>query len=99
MSNSISVSTTESLMRNSAELDRWTKINNIRCIRLGNINNCNEDGIIKNYNIKDNMNEILKKYDISDYKMHEISNNYEHSYELQLKEEIYAKLKNSLLKK
>ena len=99
MSNSISVSTTESLMRNSAELDRWIKINNIRSIRLGNINNCNEDGIIKNYNIKDNMNEILKKYDISDYKMHEISNNYEHSYELQLKEEIYAKLKNSLLKK
>ena len=93
------ISTTESLMRNSLELGGWRKIDNLRTIRLGNTNNCNEDGIIRNYTIKDNFNAILKKYNINDYNLHEISTEFEHSYELQLKEDIYDQLKQYLLSK
>ena len=92
------ISTTESLMRNRAEtFDGWTKGNGFRMIRLGNTKNCNEDGIIRNYNIKDNMNDVLKKYNIEEFNLKEISNNIEHSYELQLKEEIYKNLKRKML--
>ena len=99
MSNYSYISTTESLMRNSVELGGWKKIDNVRAIRLGNISNCNEDGLIKNHTIKQNMNEILNKYDIIDYNLHEISNEFEHSYELQLREEIYTELKKKLMSK
>ena len=93
------MSLTETLMRNRAETyNGWTKsfdnINKIslRTIKLGNVRNCNNDGIIKNFKVKNNMLEVLTKYDITDYKINETDNENECSYELLLKEDIYKSL-------
>lgn len=90
------MSLTESLMRNRAETyNGWTKtfdnINKLpmRTIKLGNVRNCNNDGLIKNFKVKNNILEVLTKYNITDYKINETDNNDECSYELLLKEEIY----------
>lgn len=92
------ISTTEKIMRNRAETcDGWAIENGFRNIRVGNVNNCNLDGIIRNYKIKDNMNDILTKYDIKQFELKEINNEFEHSYKLELREEIYTELKNKLL--
>lgn len=92
------MTSTESIMRNRTETyDGWTKGNGKRIIRLGNALNCNGDGIFKNYKIKEDMTWVLKKYDIDDFELKEISNENEHSYELQLPEDIYERLKIKLL--
>lgn len=98
------MSLTETLMRNRAETyNGWSKtfdnINKIplRTIKLGNVRNCNNDGIIKNFKVKNNMLEVLTKYDITDYEINETDNEYECSYELLLKEEIYKKLIDKII--
>lgn len=92
------ITPTESLMRNRTETyNGWTKGNGKRIIRLGNVINCNGDGIFKNYKIKDDMNSILKKYNIDEFELKEISDQYEHSYELRLTENTYDHFKNKLL--
>ena len=92
------ITPTESLMRNRTETyNGWTKGDGKRIIRVGNTINCNGDGVFKNYKIKEDMTEVLKKYDIDDFELREISNENEHSYELQLPEDIYEHFKNKLL--
>jgi hypothetical protein len=90
----------ESLMRNRVEtLHGWTKSNHpyaCRSIKIGNVRNCNNDGLIKNFKIKANIVEVLNKYKINDYLLTEIDTEFEHSYDLKLKEEIYYSLKNKL---
>lgn len=100
------MSLTETLMRNRAETyNGWTKTfdnNNkipLRTIKLGNVRNCNNDGIIKNFKVKNNILEVLTKYDINDYNINETDNEHECSYELQLKEEIYKSLIDKIIMK
>jgi hypothetical protein len=91
------ITSTETIMRNRTETyDGWTKGNGKRIIRLGNAINCNGDGIFKNYKIKEDMTGVLKKYEIDDFELREISNENEHSYELKLPEDIYEHFKNKM---
>lgn len=52
-----------------------------RVFTLGNRKNCNGE-VMKNTSIKDNIENIMKKYNIDDYKINIIDNNYEFAYEL-----------------
>lgn len=93
--------TTANIMRNSAStFDGWTKLtkdnDTFRKIRIGNSVNCNEDELICNYEIKKNIEDILKNHDIVNYSIQNIHTKHEFSYELLLKEEIYNKLKKKL---
>ena len=96
---------TETLFRNKAENFGWNKYKNqvtleeTRTIKLGNIKNCNNDGLIRNYKVRQNIMDVLIKYDINDYIINEIDTHDELSYELQIKEEIYAALKTKMLSK
>ena len=97
---------TETLFRNKAEMyNGWNKYKNeltseeIRTIKLGNIKNCNNDEVIRNYKVKQNIIDVLIKYEINDYNINEIDTSDELSYELHIKEEIYATLKKKMLSK
>jgi len=88
---------TENLMTIKAlTRDGWRKINNsddsldpVRTIKIGNLKNCNDDGIICDPTIKTKMEEVMKKYNIYDYCIEEHINSSEFSYELKLKENYY----------
>lgn len=60
-----------------------------RSIKIGNLKNCNDDGIIRDPTIKIKMEEVMKKYDINNYYIKEHINSTEFSYELKLDEGIY----------
>lgn len=93
----------ESIMLNSSNTPHgWTKTNEpigYRVIKIGNIRNCNDDGIIKNLWLNKNISDVLNKYEINDYIMNEINTNSEYSIELKLSENIYIKLINKMSQK
>jgi len=60
-----------------------------RTIKIGNVRNCNDDGIICDPNIKTSMEAVMKKHNIYDYSIEEHFNSSEFSYELKLKESYY----------
>lgn len=75
----------------------WTKLNGKhRTIKIGNVRNCNDDGMICDPNIKNKMENFMKKYDIKEYQIEEHINPMEFSYELILDEEQYNNLKCKL---
>ena len=65
---------------------------NIRLICIGNIKNCNDE-IIKNINIKNDIIEMLNKYNIKSLKIENIITEYEFSYVVSIEEEEYKKFK------
>ena len=92
---------TENILRNATHsIPGWMKIDcnargatekvamTRRSIRVGNTVNCNGE-ILKNYKIRDYMEDIMRKYNISNYDIQLIDNKYEFSYELTLREDIY----------
>ena len=100
---------TENILRNATTHSQsgWVKIDcnargatekvamTRRSIRLGNTVNCNGE-IMKNYKIRDYMEEIMKKYNVLNYDIQIIDNNYEFSYELTLREDIYNQFSEAL---
>lgn len=99
---------TEDILRNATHsVPGWVKINcnargatekvamTRRSIRLGNTVNCNGE-IMKNYKIRDYMERIMEKYDIKKYDIQIIDNNYEYSYELTLREDIYNEFNEAI---
>lgn len=75
----------------------WQKLNeDKRVIRIGNQKNCNDDNLICNPEIKNKIEEILKKNNIDDYILNNIVTEWEFSYELILSEEQYNNLKNNM---
>lgn len=99
---------TEDILRNATHSDPgWVKINcnargatekvamTRRSIRLGNTVNCNGE-IMKNYKIRDYMEGIMGKYNIKKYDIQIIDNNYEYSYELTLREDIYNEFNEAI---
>jgi len=94
----------ESLMSlRAATHNGWTKINqpsNHRVIRIGNASNCNDDSIIYDLKLKQNIENVLRKYNISDdsYILNEIKNKYEYSYEVKVSESSYKQLANNWVK-
>ena len=73
--------------------DGWKRSDNAetpeRTIKIGNLKNCNDDGIICDPTIKTKMVAVMKKYDIQEYYIEEHINSSEFSYELKLKENNY----------
>ena len=79
-------------------LEGWSKSNtdnNSRIICIGNIKNCNDE-IIQNMNIKNEIINLLNKYDITDYEIRNIKNEYEFSYLLSMEEKNYNILKEKI---
>ncbi len=75
----------------------WTRLNGkSRIIRIGNTRNCNDDGLICTPTVKNRIEEFLKKYNIIDYDLNHIQNEYEYSYELILSENMYNELSNKI---
>ena len=89
---------TESIMRNKMESYGWSRVNNThRSIRIGFQSNCNEDGIIVDPNLKTKVENVLQKYNISNYQLTQTSNKWEHSYEVKLANEEYNKLMKEMM--
>ena len=89
---------TETIMRNKMESYGWCRVNNThRSIRIGFQSNCNEDGIIVDPNLKTKLEHVLQKYNVSNYKLTPTTNKWEHSYEVCVTNEEYAKLQNEML--
>lgn len=71
----------------------WTKIydkEQFRIIRFGNTRTAL--GLVCDFTLKETMESILKKYNIIEYKIHNIRTRYEFSYNLKLKENEYDNL-------
>lgn len=83
----------EILLRDKANLGLgWTKCNQPfigRVIRIGHQKNCNDDNLIVNYHIKNEVESLFTKYQINDYILNEIKTQFEFSYEIKLKEDVY----------
>jgi len=76
----------------------WSIVNNThRSIRIGFQSNCNEDGIIVDPNLKTKVENVLQKYNISNYQLTQTSNKWEHSYEVKLANEEYNKLMKEMM--
>ena len=80
-------------------LEGWSKSNNdnnLRTICIGNVKNCNDE-IIENTNIKNEIVNLLNKYNISNYSLNNIKNKHQFSYILSLQEEYYNILKQKII--
>ena len=80
----------------------WTKTNKPesgRIIRIGNQKNCNDDGLFCNKKTKGQIEETLKKFEIDDFNIENFHNEFEYSYELFLKEDVYQIFKKRLSSK
>ena len=89
------MSTENLLIEKACSTNGWTKFTNsdnqhYRIIRLGNNVNCNGE-LIKNFHIKNTLEEVMKKYNIDNYEINEVETEYEFSYQLQLDNENYEK--------
>lgn len=102
---------TENLLRRAALETNygWTKLNcnaqgatpsvaeDRRIIRIGNNVNCNGE-IMKNLKISENIENIMKHYEINDYILNIIDTKYEYSSELILRESVYQEFCNKIQK-
>ena len=95
----------EKILRNSAEtFNGWTKLNKfgkmLRTIRIGNQSNCNNDGLICDLTIEKKIIEILNKCNINanEYEIMNIHTKFEYSYQLDITEEGYNRLKDNLIR-
>ena len=61
--------------------------------------NCNDDGLFCNKKTKEQIEETLKKFDIDDFIIENYHNEFEYSYELFLKEDVYQIFKKRLSSK
>ena len=100
---------TENLLRRAALETNygWTKLNcnaegatqsvaeGRRIIRIGNNVNCNGE-IMKNLKISENIENIMKQYEINDYVLNIIDTKYEYSSELILRESVYQEFCNRI---
>ena len=92
----------ETLMRNSASTHNgWTKTTTIdneifRSIRIGSQKSCNDDGIICDYTTESKIKDVLKKYNILNYKINNIHTKDVFATEVLLKENIYKYLTSKL---
>lgn len=91
-------SRTESIMRNKMESYGWSMVNNThRTIRIGFQSNCNEDGIIVDPNLKTKLEDVLRKYNVSNYQLTPTSNKWEHSYEVRITNDDYIKFERDIM--
>lgn len=70
--------------------------NHYRCIRIGNVRNCNGDGLICDHSISSELESVMKKYNVNNYRMNNIHNEYEFSFEVKITEEEYNKFLENL---
>ena len=86
----------ENIIKNKIKTTGFTKFTNendihFRVIRIGNQINCNGE-IIKNFSIKDEIVNFLKKYNIENYLIRDIDDEIEFSYQLELTNDNYDNL-------
>ena len=92
----------ETLMRNSASTyNGWmkttTKNNEIlRSISIGNQRNCNGDGLFCDHTTESKIIEIMKKYDVLEYKLNNIHTPNVFATHVLIDENTYVKLVSKL---
>ena len=95
------MNTTESILRNKVQSKfGWNKTETPklgRTIKIGNERNCNDDGIVPNPTIKNDIEEVMKKYDIESYLLDKIHTQFEFSYQIFLSEEVYQNFSEKLI--
>ena len=91
---------TEEILRNKIQSKSgWDKTETPklgRIIKIGNERNCNDDGIITNFAIRKDIEDIMKKYDIESYLLDKIHTKFEFSYQIFLSEEVYKDFSDKL---
>ena len=94
------MSSIESLLKDKAIFNKgWVKSNNnTRLIRIGNVLNCNNDGLIRDLSIEKKMIDLMNKYNIKEYKIKNYHTKNEFSYELEIKENEYLLFLDKLKK-
>lgn len=91
-------SRTETIMRNKMESYGWSRVNEThRTIKIGFQSNCNEDGIIVDPHLKTKVEDVLQKYNVSNYELTPTENKWEHSYEVRLTNDEYIKLEQEMM--
>ena len=85
------------LINKALTSEGWNKLNNSlhRSIQVGYVRNCNDE-LIVDKNLKENIINILKKYNIDDYELIESNNKNQYSFDIQIKESYYQSLKNKI---
>ena len=95
------MNTTESILRNKVQSELgWNKTElpkQGRTIKIGNERNCNDDGIVPNPTIKNDIEEVMKKYDIDSYHLDKIHTQFEFSYQIFLTEKDYQTFSEKLI--
>jgi len=93
----------ESLIIHSATImNGWTQKTTsdfkvFRTIRIGSQMNCNSDGLICDHTTEDKIKNIMKKYNIEEYELHNTHTRVEYSTEIVLTEDVYTTFINNLL--
>lgn len=93
----------ETLIINSATImNGWMKTitsdNKVfRTMRIGSIMNCNEDHLICDHTTEDKIKDVMKKYNIEEFVLNNIHNQFEYSTEIVLTEDVYTTFINNLL--
>ena len=75
----------------------WDKLDKISCrsIKIGYLRNCNDD-LINDKNLKEKIENILKKFNINEYELIESNDNNEYSFDIRLNENAYCNFKKSI---
>ena len=63
--------------------------------RFGNRMNCNGE-VIRNNNIKNQLEEFVRKYNIGEYHIAEIEENKQHSYQIEIPETHYSQMRENI---
>lgn len=76
-------------------IEGWDVIDNKRCFALGNSKNCNDE-ILNNPFIKDEMISFIKEYNITNYSINTVNNEYGLFYILSISIDQYINLHNKI---
>ena len=76
-------------------MNGWDIIDNKRCFAIGNKKNCNDE-ILNNPIIKDEMSSFAQQYNITDYNINSVNNEYGLFYILSISIDDYINLYNKI---
>lgn len=95
----------EIIMRNAAStFQGWMKTTTsdneiLRSISIGSERNCNEDALICDHSTENKIKEVMKKYEVFDYKLNNIHTESVFATQVLIRENSYTDLANKLTMK
>ena len=95
----------EIIMRNAAStFHGWMKTTTsdneiLRSISIGSEKNCNEDALICDHTTENKIKDVMKKYEVFDYKLNNIHTKEVFATQVLIREDSYTNLANKLIMK